>query len=351
MVDAAPQSFEYVLSSMCTEPHPDARAAANRFLATNPGDPASYPAIADIEADVVDRLGEIVGLPDPSGYVTAGGTEANIQAVRIARNRANVEEPNMVVPESGHFSFRKAAELLGIEYRSSPVDDDHRADLAAMAGCIDERTVLVAGVAGSTEYGRVDPIPAIATLAAEHGVHCHVDAAWGGFLLPFTDEAWQFDHAPIDSMTIDPHKFGRAAIPAGGLLVREDAQLDALLVETPYLESETQVTLGGTRSGAGVASAAAALEALWPSGYEEQYRTADRLAAWLAGALRDRGHRVIDPHLPIVAASIEDRPFAALRERGWRIARTSRDELRVVCMPHVTRERLTAFLADLDELR
>ncbi len=351
MVDAVPQSFEYVLSSMCTEPHPDARIAANRFLATNPGDPASYPEIATIESEVVDRLGDIVGLPEPSGYVTSGGTEANIQAVRIARNRADVDDPNVVIPENGHFSFRKAAELLGVEFRPSPVDDDHRAAVDAMADRIDEQTILVAGVAGSTEYGRVDPIPAIAALADEHDLHCHVDAAWGGFLLPFTDEDWHFGHAAIDSMTIDPHKFGRAAIPAGGLLVRTASQLDALLIETPYLESGHQITLGGTRSGAGVASAAAALAALWPTGYEDQYRTADQLARWLADQLRDRGHRVVDPHLPIVAASIEDDTFAALRDRGWRIARTARGELRIVCMPHVTRARLAAFLADLDAVQ
>jgi tyrosine decarboxylase / aspartate 1-decarboxylase len=73
---------------MCTEPHPAACRATERFLATNPGDPASYPAVADLEAEAIDYLGEVAGLDDPDGYIASGGTEANIQAVRAARNLA-----------------------------------------------------------------------------------------------------------------------------------------------------------------------------------------------------------------------------------------------------------------------
>lgn len=73
---------------MCTESHPAARRAAERYLATNPGDPASYPAVADLERDAIEYLGEIAEPGDPEGYVASGGTEANVQAVRAARNLA-----------------------------------------------------------------------------------------------------------------------------------------------------------------------------------------------------------------------------------------------------------------------
>lgn len=345
--DAAPQSFEWVLSSMCTEPHPDAVHAAHRFLTSNPGDPETFPTVAELESRVIEMLGRLVELEDPHGYVASGGSEANIQALRIARNRSSVESPNVVIPESGHFSFAKAAEFLDIELRRSPLDDDHRAAVDGMADCIDAETILVAAVAGSTEYGRVDPIPAIAELAVAHGIRCHVDAAWGGYLLPFTDRAWNFAHAPIDTMTIDPHKFGRAAIPAGGLLTRSPADLDAIAVETPYLESVDQVTIPGTRSGAGVASAAAAFTALWPDGYRDQYETAQANATWLAEALSDLGYAVVEPRLPIVSAEIPTDTFARLREMGWRISRTSHGELRVVCMPHVSADMLRRFVADV----
>ena len=103
--DRRPQSFDRVLSSMCTEPHPAARAAAERFLAANPGDPATYRAVADLEERAVAMLGTVAGLDDPHGYVTSGGTEANVQAVRAARDLVSAADPNVVAPTSVHFSL------------------------------------------------------------------------------------------------------------------------------------------------------------------------------------------------------------------------------------------------------
>ncbi|MFO7833835.1 MAG: tyrosine decarboxylase MfnA [Halohasta sp.] len=346
-----PQAFDRVLSSMCTVPHPAAHEEAVRFLSANPGDPATYETVAELEREAVDLLGEIAGLDSPLGYIASGGTEANIQAARAARNRAETHAPNIVAPKSAHFSLTKAAELLGMELRTVPVDDAYRADLDAVEAAVDADTALVVGVAGTTEYGRVDPIPELAAIAHDAGAWMHVDASWGGFLLPFTDHEWSFADAPIDSMAIDPHKFGQAPVPAGGFLARERATLDALAVDTPYLETTSQATLTGTRSGAGVAGALAAMEALWPAGYRESYRTQQANADYLAREFRARGIETVDPELPLVAASLAPSTFDALREAGWRISRTASGELRIVCMPHVTREALEAFVSDLDRVR
>ncbi len=343
----ASQDFDRVLSSMCTVPHPAAREAAERFLATNPGDPGTYATVADLERDAVESLGAIAGLPDPAGYVTSGGTEANIQAMRIARNRADTDAPNVVAPANAHFSFRKAAELLDVELRTAPTAD-RRADPASMAELVDADTAAVVAVAGSTEYGTVDPVRPLAELAVDHGALCHVDAAWGGFYLPFSDHEWHFGHAPVDTMAIDPHKVGQAAIPAGGLLARAPDLLDELAIDTPYLESTSQVTLTGTRSGAGVASAVAAMDALWPAGYREQYQASIDNARWLASALAERGHEVHGPDLPLVAADLSVPMTDELRDRGWRVSKTGAGELRIVCMPHVNRSMLRSFVADLD---
>lgn len=345
-----PQEFGRVLSSMCTEPHPDAREAAQHFLASNPGDPTTYPAVAELEAEVVATLGEITGLADPHGYVASGGTEANLQAVRAARNLSDSADPNVVAPESAHFSFQKAADVLDVELRLAAVDADRRADPAAVRRLVDDETALVIGVAGTTEYGHVDPIPALAEVARDVGALLHVDAAWGGFVLPFADREWNFDHAPVDTMTIDPHKLGRAPVPAGGFLARDEAVLDALAVDTPYLESTSQATLAGTRSGAGVAGAHAALDALWPDGYRRNFERGQANAEWLAEALDSRSYEVVEPVLPLVAADIPRNEIEALQEAGWRVSPTEAGELRVVCMPHVTREMLEAFVADLDAL-
>ncbi|WP_435064088.1 tyrosine decarboxylase MfnA [Halobaculum sp. EA56] len=376
--DRRPQSFDRVLSSMCTEPHPAARRAAERYLPSNPGDPATYGAVADLEAEAVAGLAAVTGLADAlggdagdaggagsgaadapdgaadalsaHGYVTSGGTESNVQAVRSARDRSDAADPAVVAPESAHFSFHKAAAVLDVDLRTVPTDDDGRADVDAVAAALDEDAALVVAVAGSTEYGRVDPVPALADIAADAGVPLHVDAAWGGFYLPFSGHEWGFAVDGVDTVTIDPHKVGRAAVPAGGLLARDRAALDALAVETPYLETASQASLTGTRSGAGVASAAAAMDALWPDGYREEYGRAMDLATWFADELRGRGLRVVDPELPLVAFDLPTDDFETLRGRGWRLSRTTAGEARVVVMPHVTRESLAAFLDDVDDL-
>jgi tyrosine decarboxylase/aspartate 1-decarboxylase len=347
---ARPQSFETVLSSMCTRPHPAARNAAERFLATNPGDPATYETVADLEDRAVDLLGRVASLSDPHGYVTSGGTEANVQAVRAARDLADVETPRVVAPESAHFSVRKAATVLDVDVAFVPTDDDGRADPAATRDAVDEDTVLVVAVAGSTEYGRVDPVPELGAIARTVGARLHVDAAWGGFALPFTDHEWSFADAPVDTMTVDPHKLGRAPVPAGGLLARDVATMDALAVDTPYLETRSQASLTGTRSGAGVAGAVAAMEALWPEGYRAETERAAAEARWLAAELDDRGYDVVAPELPLVAVDLPGPLFDALRDAGWRIARTRRGEARIVVMPHVTRATLRAFLDDCDRI-
>lgn len=346
-----PQSFDRVLSSMCTVPHPVAKAAAKRFLGTNPGDPETYAAVADLERRTVERLGDIVGLEDPRGYIAAGGTEANIQAVRAARNLADTADPNVIAPASAHFSFEKAAEILDVELRTAPVDEAMRADPEAMAELADADTALVVGVAGSTEYGRVDPIPELGRVADDFDAQFHVDAAFGGFLLPFTDHEWHFDHAAVDTMTIDPHKAGRAAIPAGGFLARDGRTLDALGIETPYLESDAQVTLGGTRSGAGVASAFAVIGDRWPDGYREDAARAMATTRWLADQVQSRGYDPIEPSLPLLTWDMAPETFEALREEGWRIARTGTGATRIVVMAHVTESMLRSFLADLDRVR
>jgi len=344
---AQPQEFARVLSSMCTEPHPAAREAADRFLTTNPGDPGTYETVAALEREAVEALGEIAGLSRPAGYVTSGGTEANVQAIRLAREHANTENPNVVAPAHVHFSFRKAASILGVELRTAPATD-YRADVDRLDDLIDGETACVVGVAGSTEYGFVDPIPAIADLAADADALCHVDAAWGGFYLPFTDHEWHFGHAAIDTMTIDPHKAGRAVVPAGGLLARSPDLLAELAIETPYLASPSQITLTGTRSGAGVASTVAALDALWPEGYRDQYDRAMANAEWLSDALAVRGYPVVGPELPLIAADVSQAMVEELRDRGWRLSTTRDGEARIVCMPHVTRSTLREFVDEFD---
>ncbi|MDR9411313.1 MAG: tyrosine decarboxylase MfnA [Haloquadratum sp.] len=348
MTVTVPQSFETVISSMCTAPHPAAVAAAERFLASNPGDPATYQAVAAHEQRAVRLLAEITSAPTATGYITSGGTEANIQAMRAARERQPTADATIVIGSHAHFSFQKAAAVLGMRCEVVPTGADHRADPDAVAERVDADTAAVVAVAGSTSFGRIDPIRALTEVAHDAGAVCHLDAAWGGFYLPFTDAEWDFAATGIDSMTIDPHKAGRSVIPSGGLLFADPAAAASLRIETPYLASADQYSLTGTRSGAGVAGAAAAMEALWPEGYAAEYERAMALAETVATACRERGFETPDVELPLVATRLPEGVLRELREAGWRIAATPAGYARIVLMPHVTEAMIAELFAMID---
>ena len=84
------------------------------------------------------------------------------------------------------------------------------------AGFIDRNTICLVGVAGTTEYGMVDPIEDLSKIACEHDIFLHVDAAFGGMVIPFLERPIPFDFAlpGVTTIAVDPHKMGMSTIPA-----------------------------------------------------------------------------------------------------------------------------------------
>ncbi len=132
--------------------------------------------------------------PGAAGNMTSGGTESVLMAVKACRDwsRANRRNPglrgNLVLPETAHPAFDKAALLMDLPVRRVPVGADLRADVNAMAAAIDEETILIAGSVPCFPYGVVDPLPALSELALSRGVWLHVDACVGGYFAPFARE-------------------------------------------------------------------------------------------------------------------------------------------------------------------
>ena len=155
----------HILSSMCTVPHPVAVKAHMMFMETNLGDPGLFPGTASLERLLIERLGDLFHHREAGGYATSGGTESNIQALRIAKAQKKVDEPNVVIPETSHFSFKKACDMLSLEARPVPIRKDFRMDADAAAGLIDNNTICLVGIAGTTEYGMIDPIAELAKIA------------------------------------------------------------------------------------------------------------------------------------------------------------------------------------------
>jgi tyrosine decarboxylase / aspartate 1-decarboxylase len=349
--------YDRFFSTMCTQPHDIAVRAHEMFLETNLGDPGLFPGAAELEDQTVRMLGELLGCPDAVGYISTGGTESNIQAIRAARNQAGIKDGNIIVPASAHFSFDKIGDLLCLEVRKAELDESLKVDLCSVENLLDDRTVALVGIAGTTEFGQVDPIDGLAMMALERNIHLHVDAAFGGFVLPFLkgDWKWNFRVVGVSSITIDPHKMGMSTIPAGGLLFRGQECMNALETETHYLTKAKQASLTGTRSGAAAAATYAVMMHLGCQGFREMVSYCMDLTRHLIkGAKRIGIDPVIDPIMNVAALKVPSTAVVRdeLMERDWHVSMTREPNraLRLILMRHMTYRNIDLFLSDLHEI-
>ncbi len=352
--------YERVLSSMCTTPHPIAIKAHKDFIVSNLGDPKLFPGTASLEHACIGMLGELLHLPPAVGYITTGGNESNIQALRTARQLKHVDpgKANIVLPESAHYSFDKAAQMLGVSLRRAPVDDDMKADVDAMASLVDKNTIALVAVAGTTEFGQIDPIPVISKLALDENIFLHVDAAFGGFVIPFMKDPskfkFDFELPGVMSVAIDPHKMGLSTIPSGGLLYRDEGHMKSLEISAQYLTSQVQSSLAGTRTGASAAATYAVMRHMGMDGYRRIVSTCMDNTMFMRDSLVDMGLELaLEPVMNIVTVKLPDAQSTRrkLCDMGWFVSTTSRPvALRMVVMPHVTRHVIESFLFDLKKV-
>ncbi|RLI75850.1 tyrosine decarboxylase MfnA [Archaeoglobales archaeon] len=352
--------YSRVLSSMCTTPHPVAVEAHNHFIETNLGDPGIFRGTKELECELMSMLGKLLNNENAAGYICSGGTEANIQGIRAARNivRVNkeIEHPNIVIPKSAHFSFEKIGDILGVEIRRAELDEEYKVDVASVENLIDEDTVALVGIAGTTELGQIDPIDELSKLVIEKNIELHVDAAFGGLVIPFMDTPYPFDFKldGVSSITIDPHKMGMATIPSGGILFKDDSYLSALEVETPYLTVKAQYTLTGTRPGTGVASAYAVLKTLGFDGMKKIVEGCLENTRIMVEEMMDLGFEpVIDPIMNVVCFRTEEAEEIKeeLYKKMWVISTIREPKaIRFVIMPHVDEEVIKNFISDFRKI-
>ncbi|MBN1540101.1 MAG: tyrosine decarboxylase MfnA [Candidatus Thermoplasmatota archaeon] len=334
-----------VFGSMCTSPHEYAREVHQRFLESNLGNPGLCLGTLEMEKEVISMLGSLLNLPDATGYVLSGGTEANITAMYIAKKRASGRK--VIFPGSVHFSILKAVQLLEMDPVPVGLDENFRMDLGELESKIDKDTALVIGVAGTTELGAVDPIKEISDLA--DGVRLHVDSAFGGFVLPFLEDMgmtddrvgpWDLRVEGVSSICVDPHKMGWSTIPAGCLLFREKHPFMDMAVESPYLTSPKAYTLAGTRNSGAVASAFALMKHLGREGYCDLVRRCMENTRYLGKRMEELGlTKVMEPVMNLIAFHHPHPEQVQKRmvKKGFYISKVcDPPALRFVVMPHVT---------------
>lgn len=331
------------------EVHAIAEEAARMYLHENALNTVAMPSLAQIQREVVGNMAELLHGDEASGFMTSGGTESILMAVKAARERGRaergIERGEIVVPTSAHVAFHKGGHYFGLDIVKVDVGPDSRADVEAMADAITDRTVLVVGSAPQYPHGVIDPIVELAPLAAAANANFHVDACMGGFVLPFMERLgepvplWDFRVPGVTTISLDVHKLGYA--PKGAsIILHRTKQLRRYQTYSfdDWLGGfYASPNMQGTRSGAPMAAAWAVMQRLGIEGYERLTRTTiDTARKLVAGVRAIDGLEVVgEPEAQLLAITADhewtDRLdiFAvgdALASRGWYLDRQHRPD-------------------------
>ncbi len=297
---------------------------ANAILTHTRGDgEKGFKGTHNIEKALIHTVGDLLGDSTVDGYVTPGGTEANIMGIWIGREKLRAEFGNtgqlvaVLASSASHYSLPKACALTDMgrgELRATGQFQDLKAGNGSLlnnhhvpesdgsglhyircseCGRIDvaelERTIrrlhaeqhiarfIIFLNEGTTMTGAMDDTEAVGRMVRrlreefQHqlGFYVHVDAAYGGCIYPFLDPdgTWAFRVPEVDSLTVDPYKMGYCPMAEGLFLCRSGLQR-FIQQPTGYVNDGHDDTLCGSRSAAYAASCWAVIHALGTEGYQ-----------------------------------------------------------------------------------
>lgn len=349
----------HILGSMCTQPHPIAKKAYMKFLETNLGDPDLFPGTREIESKYVSFVSRLLNAPKSAASINgSGGTESNINAMWLAKALSGKKE--VLLPSSSHFSFEKIASLMDVKLRLVPLTKDCVVDVSSIKKNITNKTMAVVGVAGSTELGTIDPIPELSDICLDEHLFLHIDAAFGGYVIPFLKQLghdvpdFDFKIKGVSSVSIDAHKMGCSAIPLGTLVVRDKSWLEKISVESHCVSSKTQSGILGTRSGGPIAAAYAVSKYLGTDGYKNIVKQCMDNTYYLEKKLEDVGlNLIVKPTMNVIGIKLKkpDLVTKQLSDKGWKVNMMSRiSSIRIVVMPHITRKTINNFVPILKDV-
>ena len=357
----------------------------------------------ELERRLIYSVADMIGVADPKtevdGYVCNGGTDGNYHGLWLARNRLWAErkiEPGekrgIIVLHSHlfHYSLPKAFDRLFGNDPDEP-EENHRGDIIELP--TDERGELtpetveeyvleywrkgyrrfaVFLTVGTTNLGSVDPIgevnDTLEHLVSELGiaVTIHVDAAFGGFVLPFLepDFHFAFRHSLVASVVLDAHKTGGMLYSAGLFLCRK-GYLKHTQTHAPYVNCHIDNTVPGSRSGAAAAACWATVMHYGREGYARTAAECMRVREYLAARFYTVPDVLVFPaRVNILAVSLPESLDKDFQERYCIVPDTFPEPLssrvrneqgliertqgvyRFTVMPHVTEEKIEQFFTE-----
>ena len=350
-------------------------------------DHAEYPRTAEIAKRCVRMLHGLFhgdGEPDAPGTACAGSSEAVMlgalamkwrwKAARAAAGKP-ADRPNLVYGADVHVVWDKFCRYFDVEPRKVALRPGrYVVGPEELEGEIDESTIGVVAIAGTTFTGDCDDIAGIDAMLRDMAgrgldVPLHIDAASGGFVFPFShpDFEWDFRLPSVKSINVSGHKFGLVYPGVGWLVFRDEHQLpDELVFYEDYLgERDATFTLNFSTSSAFILAQYYNFVRHGHEGYASFVRAMDANAAALAARLASEDAiELVEgaPRLPLVVAAVrDDEPFTGTdlvgelaKRRGWMVpayhlppANDDRQVLRMLVKINQSRELADALADDV----
>lgn len=365
---------------------------ADKLFMENAGknfiDQDEYPYSNIIQDRVINILARLYhAAPDlePIGTSTIGSSEAillgllahkwNWKKKRESEGKST-EKPNIIFGEDVHVVWKKFAKYFDVEPRILPMEHDNfvlNPDI--IRENLDENTICVGTVLGTTFTGEMDPIEEINQMLEEvkeekgWDIPIHVDAASGGFVVPFIlpDLKWDFRLSHVKTINVSGHKYGLVYPGIGFLLFRDKSDLpDDLIFEVNYLSGVMPTyNLNFSKGASTVVAQYFNLLTLGREGYEALMQVLMLNTNYLSNLMEKSGKfKIINKEskvLPLIAFELDDKvPFDVfslskrMRERGWIIPaytlpKNAEDRaiMRIVIRLTLSREQINILYKDL----
>lgn len=252
---------------------------------TNPLHPDVFPSVRQMEAEVIAICAKLLNpnniAKNVCGAMTGGGTESILSAVKASRdymrNTKGITQPEMIICQSAHPAYYKAAEYFNIKLIVLKVDRQYKFPVRSLESKIGFNTILMVASAPGYPHGVIDPVQKIAQIAQANGVLLHVDCCLGGLFLPFAKDlgyevpVFDFSLKGVTSISVDTHKYGMGHKGTSVVLYRSPYLRKYQYTSVSDWSGGLYVSPGmnGSRSGALISTAWASLIYLGHNGLEK----------------------------------------------------------------------------------
>lgn len=295
-----------------------------------------------IELEVIQWFSDLWGIKDAWGVILNGGTEGNLQGLYVARESALSFNKNHVfmTSEDSHYSIFKIAKILSLNLCTIKSQDNGEMDYHDFEEKLkqyQDNYIIINANLGTTMKGAIDNTRNIYHILKNNKLqaYIHVDAALSGAFLPLLEKDLYFK-AHINSMSISGHKFLGIPFPCGVFLMDKNL-LNSISNNIEYIGS-TDCMISGSRNGHSAIFMKYIIDKIGIEGFKKDIEKCIELAEYavnnIAGAWRNQNSITV----------VIPRPNEDICKK-WQLA-SQGDISHLVIMPHVTKEKINAFIGD-----